>query len=231
MKANIRWLILGLIFSSFVLAQTYYPDKVGNEWFFLSTDGIEERILRIETTGEDQARQLVDQTKEVDPPNEETGYSRFIIRPEVDSVQILKAVFTFGLAGEIELPYDPPQVFLPIPIKLGSRWTVKGEVKLPLLGEIMAENTQEVVAVDKISVPAGTFDNCLQVRQTNVLISPVLRLERPGTMWLAPNLGPVKFVNSDDIVFELTRYNVSVDETVVPSKMKLATTWATIRNR
>jgi hypothetical protein len=50
-------------------------------------------------------------------------------------------------------------------------------------------------------------------------------------MWLAPNLGPVKFVNSDDIVFELTRYNVSVDETVVPSKMKLATTWATIRNR
>ena len=75
MKANIRWLILGLIFSSFVLAQTYYPDKVGNEWFFLSTDGIEERILRIETTGEDQARQLVDQTKEVDPPNEETGYS------------------------------------------------------------------------------------------------------------------------------------------------------------
>ena len=231
MKANIRWFILGLMFSSFVLSQTYYPDEVGNEWVFLSTDGIEERILRIEATGEDQARQLVDQTKEVDPPNEETSYSRFIIRPEVDSVQILKAFFTFGLAGEIELPYDPPQVFLPIPIKLGLLWTVKGEVKLPLLGEIMAENTQEVVAVDKISVPAGTFDNCLQVRQTNVLISPVLRLERPGTMWLAPNLGPVKFVNSDDIVFELARYNVSVDETAVSSKMKLATTWATIRNR
>ena len=146
-------------------------------------------------------------------------------------MSILKAIFTFGLAGEVELPYDPPQVFLPIPIKLGTRWTVKGEVKLPLLGEIMAENTQEVVAVDKISVPAGTFDNCLQVKQTNVLTSPVLRLERPGTMWLAPNLGPVKFVNSDDIVFELVRYNVSVDETAVSSKMKLATTWATIRNR
>ena len=231
MKANIRWLILGLMFSSFALAQTYYPDKVGNEWFFLSTDGIEERVLRIEGTDEDQVRQLVDQTKEVNPPNEETAYSRFVIRPEFDNVQILKAVFTFGLAGEIELPYDPPQVFLPIPIELGTRWTVKGEVTLPLLGEIMAENTQEVVAVDKISIPAGTFDNCLQVKQTNVLASPVLRLERPGTMWLAPNLGPVKFVNSDDIVFELVRYNVSVDETAVSSKMKLATTWATIRNR
>ena len=231
MKTNTRWLILGLMFSSFVLAQTYYPDKVGNEWFFLSTDGIEERVLRIEGTDEDQVRQLVDQTKEVNPPNEETAYSRFVIRPEFDSVQILKAVFTFGLAGEIELPYDPPQVFLPIPIELGTRWTVKGEVTLPLLGEIMAENTQEVVAVDKISIPAGTFDNCLQVKQTNVLASPVLRLERPGTMWLAPNLGPVKFVNSDDIVFELVRYNVSVDETAVSSKMKLATTWATIRNR
>ena len=231
MKANTRWLILGLMFSSFVLAQTYYPDKVGNEWFFLSTDGIEERVLRIEGTDEDQVRQLVDQTKEVNPPNEETAYSRFVIRPEFDNVQILKAVFTFGLAGEIELPYDPPQVFLPIPIELGTRWTVKGEVTLPLLGEIMAENTQEVVAVDKISIPAGTFDNCLQVKQTNVLASPVLRLERPGTMWLAPNLGPVKFVNSDDIVFELVRYNVSVDETAVSSKMKLATTWATIRNR
>ncbi|MDP6594910.1 MAG: hypothetical protein QGI86_03275 [Candidatus Poribacteria bacterium] len=231
MKTNTRWLILGLMFSSFALAQTYYPDKVGNEWFFLSTDGIEERVLRIEGTDEDQVRQLVDQTKEVNPPNEETAYSRFVIRPEFDNVQILKAVFTFGLAGEIELPYDPPQVFLPIPIELGTRWTVKGEVTLPLLGEIMAENTQEVVAVDKISIPAGTFDNCLQVKQTNVLASPVLRLERPGTMWLAPNLGPVKFVNSDDIVFELVRYNVSVDETAVSSKMKLATTWATIRNR
>jgi len=68
MKANIRWLILGLMFSSFALAQTYYPDKVGNEWFFLSTDGIEERVLRIEGTDEDQVRQLVDQTKEVIHP-------------------------------------------------------------------------------------------------------------------------------------------------------------------
>ena len=211
-------------------AQIYYPDNIGNEWIFLSTDGIEKRTLRIQANTNKDYRLLIDQTKEVNPPQEETGYSRFIIQPETDSIKIVQATFTFGLVGEIDLPYIPPQVFLPIPIQQGSKWTVTGSVKLPLLGQIQAQNHQEVISVETISVPAGKFKNCLKIKQNNVLDSPVLGMELAGIMWLAPDLGPVKLVNSGDVVFELIRHNIKQrNHTIVSTRMKLATKWAIIR--
>ena len=142
----------------------------------------------------------------------------------------MKATFTFGLVGEIDLPYTPPQVFLPIPIQLGAEWSVKGSVKLPLLGQIQAENRQKAVAIETVSVPVGTFEDCLKITQNNALKSPVLGMELTGTMWLAPDLGPVKLISSGDIVFELIRHNIKTATTAVSLKTKLATKWSRIRN-
>ena len=234
----INFLVIGILLvveigvdSNLLSAEDYYPDNIGNEWVFLSTDGLEERILRIQTNAEKSYRKLIDQTREVSPPQEETGYSRFVIQSGINSIKIIKATFTFGLVGEIDLPYTTPQVFLPIPIQLGTEWSVKGSVKLPLLGQIQAENRQKVVAVETVSVPAGKFEDCLKITQNNALKSPVLGMELAGTMWLAPDLGPVKLINSGDIVFELIRHNIKTATTAVSQKTKLSTKWARIRNK
>ncbi|MBR53259.1 hypothetical protein CMK19_05780 [Candidatus Poribacteria bacterium] len=223
-------LVVEVRVNSNLSAENYYPDNIGNEWVFLSTDGLEERVLRIQANTETNYRQLVDQTREVRPPQEETGYSRFVIQPGTNSIKIMKATFTFGLVGEIDLPYTPPQVFLPIPIQLGAEWSVKGSVKLPLLGQIQAENRQKAVAIETVSVPVGTFEDCLKITQNNALKSPVLGMELTGTMWLAPDLGPVKLISSGDIVFELIRHNIKTATTAVSLKTKLATKWSRIRN-
>ena len=223
-------LVVEVRVNSNLSAENYYPDNIGNEWVFLSTDGLEERVLRIQANTETNYRQLVDQTREVRPPQEETGYSRFVIQPGTNSIKIMKATFTFGLVGEIDIPYTPPQVFLPIPIQLGAEWSVKGSVKLPLLGQIQAENRQKAVAIETVSVPVGTFEDCLKITQNNALKSPVLGMELTGTMWLAPDLGPVKLISSGDIVFELIRHNIKTATTAVSLKTKLATKWSRIRN-
>ena len=59
--------------SNLLSAEDYYPDNIGNEWVFLSTDGLEERILRIQANAEKSYRKLIDQTREVSPPQEDTG--------------------------------------------------------------------------------------------------------------------------------------------------------------
>ena len=223
-------LVVEVRVNSNLSAENYYPDNIGNEWVFLSTDGLEERVLRIQANTETNYRQLVDKTREVRPPQEETGYSRFVIQPGTNSIKIMKATFTFGLVGEIDLPYTPPQVFLPIPIQLGAEWSVKGSVKLPLLGQIQAENRQKAVAIETVSVPVGTFEDCLKITQNNALKSPVLGMELTGTMWLAPDLGPVKLISSGDIIFELIRHNIKTATTAVSLKTKLATKWSRIRN-
>ena len=47
-------------------------------------------------------------------------------------------------------------------------------------------------------------------------------------MWLAPDIGIVKALNSSDVIFELIDYNITIDGIVVAvePKGKLATTWA-----
>ena len=56
-------------------------------------------------------------------------------------------------------------------------------------------------------------------------------MELAGIMWLAPDLGPVKLVNSSDVVFELIRHNIKRNHTIVSTRMKLATKWAIIRKQ
>ena len=224
-------------------AQNYYPDEVGNTWILHSYSEdrkrkIEERRVTIEGTetirGEE-LKVISDGTYPVSNPASNNP-SKFFIKATPARVLIFRATATIELLNiplEVTIDYSPPETFLPIPIGLGSEWTVAGETMLLLLRATVT-NVAKVVAIEDITVPAGTFQDCLKIEQE--LQTSATGFQAPAqssTMWLAPDFGLVKSLNSNGVTFELTDYDVTIDGLVVAvePKEKLATTWGALKKR
>ena len=216
--------------------QNYYPDEFGNTWILRSEDGVEERFVTIEgpeTINGEELAVISDGTYPVSNPASNNP-NKFFIKSTPNEVLIFRATATVQ-----EIPatidYSPPETFLPVPIGLGSEWTVTGDAKVLLLGveiNIPTTNTAKVVAVEDVTVPAGTFHDCLKIEQ-ELAASGLLSFSTQSTMWLAPDFGLVKSLNNDDITFGLIDYNVTIDGIVVAvePKGKLATTWGALKKR
>uniref|UniRef100_A0A7V4G8W9 Lipoprotein n=1 Tax=Desulfobacca acetoxidans TaxID=60893 RepID=A0A7V4G8W9_9BACT len=92
---------------------------------------------------------------------------------------------------------DPPSFVLKNPVQPGTSWEEK---YLPLLGEENRKVTLTSViesVSETVTVPAGTYKNCVVVRSTLKGISlaktsPSLQVE--GLSWFAPGVGEVKFI-------------------------------------
>ena len=219
-------------------AQNYYPDDLGNTWTLRSEDGLEERVVTIEgpeTIGTESVKVISDGTYPISDPASNNP-NKFFIKSTPNRVLIFRVTATIELLNaplEVTIDYSPPETFLPIPIELGSEWAVTGETMLLLLRATVT-NVAKVVAIEGVTVPAGTFQDCLKIEQelqTNAVGFQVPA--QSSTMWLAPDFGLVKSINSKGVVFELIDHNISIDGPVVAvePKWKLATTWGALKER
>ena len=222
-------------------AQSYYPDDFGNTWTLRSEDGIEERVVTIEgpeTIGTESLKVISDGTYPISNPANNNP-NKFFIKTTPNGVLIFRAIATVAVFGEITIDYSPPETFLPNPVELGSEWEVSGEATASLLGlsiKIETTNTATVIAIEDVTVPAGTFQDCLKIEQTlQTQLSPALATlpTTSSIMWLAPDIGLVKSTNSDGIVFDLIDHNITIDDIVVAvePKGKLATTWGALKKQ
>jgi hypothetical protein len=207
--------------------QSFYPDEFGNTWVLRSTDGIDLRTVTIEgpemIEGES-LKVIKDQTNE--------NVSRLFVKIEPDGVKLFRTMTTLALLGEIVFDYSPPQVFIPNPLNLGSEWTVISEAQIPLVGDIRVTNRARVVAIEDVAAPAGTFRNSLKIETDIIIGLPIGDILQSSVMWLAPEIGLVKAIDTNDIVFELINYRVTTIEEppiAVQPKGNLATTWAALK--
>ena len=208
--------------------QNYYPDEFGNTWILRSTDGIDERVVTIEgpeTIGTESLKVISDQTGD--------NISKFFIKAEPNRVLIFRAIATVAIFGEISINYSPPQTFLPVPIEKGSEWKVTGDARLPLGLTIKTTNAAKVAAVEEVKVPAGIFQDCLKIEQEFSASGLITIAPQSSIMWLAPDIGLVKAISSDGVIFQLIDYNITIDGIVVAvePKGKLATTWGVLKKR
>ncbi len=214
-------------------AQNYYPDEVGNTWILRSKDGIEERLVTIEgpqTIAGESVKVISDGTYPVSNPRSNNP-NKFFIKATPNKVQIFRATATVAVFGEITINYSPPATFLPIPIELNKPWTVVGEASLGFLS-IPVTNVATAVAVEDVTVPTGTYHDCLKIEQ-EASASGLLSFSTQSTMWLAPDFGLVQSLDSNGVIFELIDYDVTIDGLVVAvePKEKLATTWGALKKR
>ncbi len=228
MRLLMRFCVVMFVFFGFAMfaaAQNYYPDRVGNRWVLRSTDELDTRVnevVRKELLRDRLVTVFEGQTND-NPPD------RLYVVTENDGIWIHRAEVHLG-DFNLEFDYNPPQVFLPIPLNLDTTWTVSGEAMVADT-IISTNNRGQVVAIEDVTVPAGTFLGVFKIRQDIELSFVLGQLSFQRFMWLAPDVGIVKEINTSDVVFELVDYDVVVEGPIaVRTEGKLPITWAYLKS-
>ena len=203
-------LVLICCFGFTAAAANYYPAEVGNTWVFLSVDGSEQRTYTLEGTEQTDVQGLI----ALKITNEALGTDvsvtdTYLITVENEGGLLLHQSETDELAfGIAEATYDPPVTFFPAELPLGHTWQIIAETQLILAGAVTSTSTITVVAIEDVETPAGVFQDSvkLEIKQNDVTVLGVFR--QTSYQWLAPDIGPVKYSNEQDVLYELEHYNL-----------------------
>ena len=216
--AFVRWiqpaLILSFVcvFAFTATAQNYYPADIGNMWVLESSDGIEQTTYSLEgpeiIDGEEHILLKIT-TVEIHTGESETDQYFLTVDPEV--IKLHRIILEDAIAT-LTADFPTPVTFFPLQLVLGDKWQIvadaeaKLEVGLTLSGK--STTNFEVVGLEEVVTPAGTFQNCAKVRLDLKLTTAFLNLDSTTYQWFAPNVGPVQYENSDGIIFSLTDLNL-----------------------
>lgn len=203
------------VFANMADAQNYYPADIGNTWVLESTDGAERTTYTIEATDEsvngEQVRILEITTEVLGTSTVRT--STFLFQMGEEGMKLHRIVAELGdIFGVARVEFSPPAVFFPPMLQLGEIWETQGETEVNIVGAASVSSVNEVVAVEDVVTPAGTFESCLKIRVRTRTTVALGTSRSTSYQWLAPNFGPVKFETDQDIVFELVRSNLRATE-------------------
>lgn len=206
--------LLILISTGMAVAQNYFPTNLGNIWVLESEDKAEQITYTVEASDEsinDIDLILIKITTETLGTDVAMSQEIFVDIDEV-GLRVYKYVVeideTFGVATAL---LYPPGLFYPESLTLGDSWEIMTESELNIVGPFTFISTNEVVAIEDVVTPAGTFQNCVKIRLRTRSITALGTTRATAYQWLAPDFGPVKFENSQDIVYELVSSNLFYD--------------------
>ena len=210
-RTTVLIVVLLCAFTNITNAQNYYPVDIGNTWVLESTDGAERITYKIEATDASfngaQARILELTTEVLGTSALKT--STFLVEIEEKGMKLHKVVAELGdVFGVARVEFSPPAIFFPPVLQLGEIWETHGETEANIVGPLTISSVNEVVAVEDVTTPAGTFEDCLKIRVRSRTVAALGISRSTSYQWLAPDQGPVKFETDQDIVFELVRSNL-----------------------
>lgn len=207
MHVNILFMLSLLLIGSVAMAaQNYYPMDVGNMWVLESQDGAERSTYTVEETGE-QVRLLKMTTETLG--TEVTTTNRAFVEVAEDGLKLHKIVSELGsVFGAANVEFSPPATFFPFPMKLGTSWELEGTTDVTLLGPVTITTTAEVIALEDVVTPAGTFKHCFKIRLRSKTRSAFSISRSTLYQWLAPDIGPVRLETDQDIVFALVGFDL-----------------------
>ena len=186
-------LIVGLIIGAISLkasAADYFPLKAGNCWVYYPSYGNGYRIDSIVGT------EMVDTTltyiwKRLEAPPDNYHERRWLVKDGVD----LKALQYWDNMQEPPLTesllLDPPWFLGNIDNpNVGDSWQI--DLTSGATHFTVTFWVESITAT--VTVPAGTFSGCVKVRQKGVVTTGTSMKSDYKRYWLAPGIGPVKYV-------------------------------------
>ena len=205
-----------------------YLYQVGEEWItFLVGDEIEQATESILQKKLDESVALMQEQVAGQLPPGVTIDFGFDVDPEAQDLFYL---------FPIPIAYNEEWVSMHLDIKVDMTMDVQGApAELPeelktITTNASIEETGVVLGTETVEVEAGTFEDCLKIEYktkttTDTDLPPEIKQmipeqptnESTTTLWLAPNVGIVKFrsenENSDEVAtLELTSYEIIPDE-------------------
>lgn len=210
-------LVLLLFYTSTVLtveALKYYPTDVGNVWVLETSDGTERITYTIETSEErfnGEEITLLKRVAETLGTDETTGEVYFVHFDEV-GIKLHKIVAELGgVFGTATAVLSPPILYFPASLEIGDSWEGTLETVVNLTGPVSVTTAYEVVAIEDVVTPAGTFEDCLKIQIETRNTSRLGVSRSTSYQWMAPNLGVVSVETAQEIVFNLISSNLLVD--------------------
>ena len=212
--------VLALVFLFFCLsvataeAVEYYPTDLGNIWVLETEDGTERVTYTIEASEERiDGREIArfTRTAETVGTDETTGEAYFVHFDD-DGVKLHKVVAELGsIFGTATAILSSPVLFFPAALEVGDTWEFTLETEVILTGPVSVFSVYEVVAVEDVVTPAGTFENCLKIQLNSRTVSTLSASRSTSYQWVAPNIGIVRVETDQDLVFNLIRSNLVPD--------------------
>lgn len=213
-----RWLLPILVIAlvcSFTLtaaAQNYYPSAVGNTWTLMSVDGAEQRTYSLEAPDiEVGAGVILLKIATAVVGTETVDIDNYYVTVDAEGIKLHQSATDEGTFGIAEAQFDPPASFFPLPLALGDAWEIVAQTELKLVGATTSTTSAEVVELETVTTPAGTFENCVKIQLNRKVVTRLLTTRSTAYQWLAPDVGPVKYQNDQDVVYELASYTVLPD--------------------
>ena len=206
------FLVLGIIcgFALTATAQNHFPAAVGNTWVLLSTDGAEQRTYTFEEpeTVDNEELILLNIIKET-VGTDTIAFDKSWVTVEADGEILLHQVaFDRGTFGIAEATFDPPITNFPATLILEDTWTIVTETVLKLVGAATTTSVLEVVAIEDVETPIGVFKDCVKIETQRKAVTALTTIRENELLWLAPDVGPVKFQDTNGIVFDLASYTL-----------------------
>lgn len=212
-------LILGFAcnFAFTAAAQNYYPAEVGNIWVLERNDAEEQRTYSLEGPETVNGTEVI--TLKIETEELSTGdvvdTDKYFLTVGNEAIKLHRTVFEeAAINGTVTADFPTPATFFPLHLELGDKWqiVVDAKVKAGFLAIDGKSTTNlEVVGFEDLETPAGTFHNCAKVELALTFSAGgFINLDATTYQWLAPDIGPVQYQNSDGLLFRLTSTNLPI---------------------
>lgn len=206
-------LVLAYGFAFTATAQNYYPADVGNTWVLEDTE--ERRTYSLEGPDTFEGAEVI--TLKIEIEELDTGdlidTDKYFLTVGSEDIKLHGTILEeAAIGGIVTTDFSTPATFFPLNLTAGDKWQIIADATVELNGlSIPAESTThlEVVAFEDLQTPAGTFQNCAKVELALVFSAGgFINVESTTYQWLAPDLGPVQYQNSEGLVSTLVSSNL-----------------------
>lgn len=220
--AFLQWLkpvlVISLAYSLLftAAAQNYYPADIGNTWVLDSVDGEERSTYTLEASETDDGEErilLKIRTEELSTGEAETDH--YFLTVGTEAIQ-LHSIIVEDAVATLTADFPTPVTFFPLQLEIGDTWEIAADTDAKLIGGITIPGKSitnfEVIGFEDVVTPAGTFHDCAKVQLDWHLTTTGgflnLDIDQTTYQWLAPDIGPVQYENSDRLIFSLVSSNL-----------------------
>ena len=212
-------LVLSVIcsFAFTAAAQNYYPAEVGNTWVLENSDAEERRTYSLEGPETVDGTELI--TLKIKTEKLSTGdidTDEYFLAVDDEAVKLHRTVLQEADIGVVTADFPTPATFFPLHLELGDTWQIVAEAKIKsnfgLTINGKSTTNLEVVGFETLETPAGTFHNCAKVKLALTFSAGgFINVNSTTYQWLAPDVGPVQYQNSDGLLFKLVSTNLPTE--------------------
>ena len=206
-------LIFAYGFAFTAAAQNYYPADVSNTWVL--EDAEERRTYSLEGPETFEGTEVI--TLKIEIEELDTGdlidTDKYFLTVGSENIKLHGTVLEeAAIGGIVTTDFSTPATFFPLNLTLGDKWQIVADATVELSTlSIPGESTTnlEVVAFEDLETPAGTFQNCAKVELALVFSAGgFINVESTTYQWLAPDVGPVQYQNSENQISKLVSFNL-----------------------